>query len=120
MAADNDSWGQVLQFFSPQDRGQGIEMPKRAHSRRKTPIARSQGAGGNELRDSSAPETGANPSPQPTDESESAKTHPRVQDRQIQAVLGQHLRAHYDDLATAPVPDKFRKLLDELEDKEKQ
>lgn len=48
------------------------------------------------------------------------KVHPKILDRQMQSALGRHLRAVFDDVANAPVPDKFMKLLQELEDKEKQ
>jgi Anti-sigma factor NepR len=40
--------------------------------------------------------------------------HPRIQD-----VIGRSLKAHYDDLVNAPVPDKFLALLAELEAKER-
>lgn len=46
--------------------------------------------------------------------------HPRIMDRHVQSELGRHLRAMFDDVATAPVPDKFVQLLQALEDKEKQ
>jgi hypothetical protein len=36
----------------------------------------------------------------------------------IQAHLGRQLRALYDEVATQPVPDRFRFLLEELERKE--
>lgn len=38
-----------------------------------------------------------------------------VLDRRIQDAIGRSLRAHYDDLVKAPVPDRFLVLLAELE-----
>jgi hypothetical protein len=38
-----------------------------------------------------------------------------VLDRRIQEAIGRSLRAHYDDLVNAPVPDRFLVLLAELE-----
>lgn len=40
-------------------------------------------------------------------------------DRHIYGHLGRKLKESYDDLVRQPVPDKFRKLLEELERKEK-
>ena len=39
-------------------------------------------------------------------------------DPKIQEALGRSLKAHYDDLVKAPVPDRFLVLLAELEAKE--
>jgi hypothetical protein len=39
-------------------------------------------------------------------------------DARSQEAIGRSLRAHYDDLVRAPVPDKFMELLDRLEAKE--
>jgi hypothetical protein len=36
-------------------------------------------------------------------------------DSRSQEAIGRALRAHYDDLVRAPVPDKFMELLDRLE-----
>jgi hypothetical protein len=36
-------------------------------------------------------------------------------DPRIQTEIGKHLRAVYDDVINEPVPDKFMKLLEELE-----
>lgn len=36
-------------------------------------------------------------------------------DPRIQHEIGKHLRAHYDDLVSEPVPDKFMELLAKLE-----
>ena len=36
---------------------------------------------------------------------------------EIQTHLGRQLRAVYDEVATQPIPDRFRKLLEELEQK---
>lgn len=41
-------------------------------------------------------------------------TDQRMLDRQIQAAIGEQLRVLYNDAATAPVPESFIKLLDEL------
>jgi hypothetical protein len=43
-----------------------------------------------------------------------------VLDRRIQDAIGRSLRAHYDDLIKAPVPDRFLVLLAELEAMEQQ
>ena len=40
-------------------------------------------------------------------------------DRSLQAQLGRQLRAVYSDIAEEPVPDRFVKLLEALEDREK-
>lgn len=42
-----------------------------------------------------------------------------VLDPRIQEAIGKSLRAHYDDLTNAPVPDRFLVLLAELEAKER-
>ena len=39
-------------------------------------------------------------------------------DARSQDAIGRSLKAHYDDLVRAPVPDKFLELLDRLEAKE--
>ena len=39
--------------------------------------------------------------------------------RSLQAQLGRQLRTIFSDVADEPVPDRFRKLLDELEAREK-
>ena len=39
-------------------------------------------------------------------------------DPKVQEALGRSLKAHYDDLIKAPIPDKFLVLLAELEAKE--
>lgn len=41
----------------------------------------------------------------------------RLLDRRTQAAIGRQLRAVFDDVATAPVPERFLRLLSELEDK---
>lgn len=41
----------------------------------------------------------------------------RMVDRRTQAAIGQQLRSMYNDVATAPVPDRLLALLDELEKK---
>lgn len=40
-------------------------------------------------------------------------------DPKIQDAIGRSLKAHYDDLINAPIPDKFLVLLAELEAKER-
>jgi hypothetical protein len=45
---------------------------------------------------------------------------PAMVDRSLQAQLGQQLRALFDHVAAEPVPDRLLKLLEQLEDKEKQ
>jgi hypothetical protein len=40
-------------------------------------------------------------------------------DRSLQAQLGRQLRSIFSDIASEPVPDRFVKLLEELEAKEK-
>ena len=42
-----------------------------------------------------------------------------VLDPRIQDAIGRSLKAHYDDLIKAPVPDRFLVLLAELEAKER-
>jgi Anti-sigma factor NepR len=44
---------------------------------------------------------------------------PPVLDQKIQDAIGRSLKAHYDDLVSAPVPDRLLVLLAELEAKEK-
>ncbi|MBV8105119.1 MAG: hypothetical protein JO223_10945 [Hyphomicrobiales bacterium] len=39
-------------------------------------------------------------------------------DARSQEAIGRALKAHYDDLVRAPVPDKFMELLDRLEARE--
>ena len=41
----------------------------------------------------------------------------RMVDRQTQAAIGQQLRSLYNEIATAPVPDRFLKLLQQLDEK---
>ncbi len=36
-------------------------------------------------------------------------------DPQVQLEIGRHLRAHYDDVVSEPVPDRFMELLEKLE-----
>jgi Anti-sigma factor NepR len=42
-----------------------------------------------------------------------------VLDQKTQDAIGRSLKAHYDSLASTPVPDRFLALLAELEAKEK-
>lgn len=41
-----------------------------------------------------------------------------VLDQRVQEAIGRSLKAHYDDLVQAPIPDRFLVLLAELEAKE--
>ncbi|RYE30617.1 MAG: hypothetical protein EOP23_18570 [Hyphomicrobiales bacterium] len=41
-----------------------------------------------------------------------------VLDPKVQESIGRSLKAHYDDIVNAPVPDKFLMLLAQLEDTE--
>lgn len=43
----------------------------------------------------------------------------RLEARRIQAALGQELRLAFDDVANAPIPDRFIALLKALEEKER-
>ena len=43
-----------------------------------------------------------------------------VLDQRVQEAIGRSLKAHYDDLVKAPIPDRFLVLLAELEAKELQ
>jgi len=47
-----------------------------------------------------------------------SEVEPAMVDRSMQAQLGRHLRALYDDVSNEPIPDRLLKLLDELENKE--
>jgi hypothetical protein len=40
-------------------------------------------------------------------------------DESAQQLIGQHLKAVYDEIVQQPVPDQFLRLLDELERKER-
>lgn len=51
-------------------------------------------------------------------EGDSPSVYERPLDAKIQEALGRSLRAHYDDIVRAPIPDKFLVLLAELEAKE--
>ena len=45
---------------------------------------------------------------------------PKVElDQRVQDLIGRSLKAHFDDIIAAPMPDKFLLLLAELEAKEK-
>jgi hypothetical protein len=46
--------------------------------------------------------------------SDKLSSNPKL-DRAIQSRIGDQLRAMYDDLMQQPVPDKFKDLLDKLE-----
>ena len=50
----------------------------------------------------------------PTEHAAPPGAGPQI-DSRIQHEIGKHLRAHYDDLVSEPVPDKFMELLEQLE-----
>jgi Anti-sigma factor NepR len=55
------------------------------------------------------------------DNPETSATYPAVAaelDPKIQAAIGRAVKAHYDDLVNAPIPDRLLALLAELEAKE--
>ena len=51
-------------------------------------------------------------------EDEAPQTVRPALDQKVQDAIGRSLKAHYDDLVNAPIPDKFLALLAELEAKE--
>jgi len=53
----------------------------------------------------------------PTQDAEVFETEP-VLDQRVQDAIGRSLKAHYDDLVKAPIPDRFLVLLAQLEAKE--
>lgn len=55
----------------------------------------------------------------PTQDAEIFGAEP-VLDRRVQDAIGRSLKAHYDDLVKAPIPDRFLVLLAQLEAKEQQ
>lgn len=55
----------------------------------------------------------------PTQDAETFGAEP-VLDRRVQDAIGRSLKAHYDDLVKAPIPDRFLVLLAQLEAKEQQ
>ncbi len=55
----------------------------------------------------------------PTLDAQAFETEP-VLDRRVQDAIGRSLKAHYDDLVNAPIPDRFLVLLAQLEAKERQ
>ncbi|MDP2803400.1 MAG: NepR family anti-sigma factor [Phreatobacter sp.] len=57
--------------------------------------------------------------PDHEDKSEDKDAADIVLDPRIQEAIGKSLKAHYDDLIQAPVPDRFLVLLAELEAKER-
>ena len=73
----------------------------------------------NELRD---PNEGKGKQPATAKDSAAAERSrvlaPRGLDSRSQEAIGRALKAHFDDLLRAPVPDKFMELLDRLEAKE--
>jgi hypothetical protein len=58
--------------------------------------------------------------PQEEDRSSESEVFEPVLDQRIQDMIGRSLKAHYDDLTKAPVPDRFLVLLAQLEAKERQ
>ncbi len=56
------------------------------------------------------------------DPPDAARTEPdeeMVLDPRVQESIGRSLKAHYDDIVNAPVPDRFLVLLAQLEDTER-
>jgi Anti-sigma factor NepR len=53
-----------------------------------------------------------------SDADDNGKTCAAELDPKIQEALGRALKAHYDDLVSAPIPDRLLVLLAELEAKE--
>ncbi|MFX7845104.1 NepR family anti-sigma factor, partial [Acinetobacter baumannii] len=49
----------------------------------------------------------------PTLDAQAFETEP-VLDRRVQDAIGRSLKAHYDDLVNAPIPDRFLVLLAQL------
>lgn len=58
--------------------------------------------------------------PDDEDRNPEAEVFEPVLDQRIQDMIGRSLKAHYDDLIHAPIPDKFLVLLAQLEAKERQ
>jgi hypothetical protein len=58
--------------------------------------------------------------PQDEDHESEPEVFEPVLDQRIQDMIGRSLKAHYDDLINAPIPDKFLVLLAQLEAKERQ
>ena len=72
----------------------------------------------NELRDSNEGKGKQAPTAKEPAAERSRVLAPRGLDSRSQEAIGRALKAHYDDLLRAPVPDKFMELLDRLEAKE--
>lgn len=135
MTPEYETWGQVLQFFSPEDaNGRPVRSHMRTGGRRSRAPIMDRG-GDQKLGTPTAPPqpraTAQSPEDRPESEqtdkprdnsnarpAEGASVHPKILDRQMQASLGRHLRAMFDDVAKAPIPDRFLKLLQDLENKE--
>jgi hypothetical protein len=78
--------------------------------------ARESGAGTvEELSQEASPETGA----ADEDSMEAPTPEAGVLPQKLQAHIGRHLQAMYDEVAHEPVPDRLLNLLQELERKEK-
>ena len=58
------------------------------------------------------------PKADPGSEPLEANSEPAI-DRGVQKHLGRKLQASYEDLVSQPVPERFRRLLEELEQREK-
>lgn len=56
---------------------------------------------------------------EPNDRMAGTGADDHILDPRIQDAIGRSLKAHYDDLVSSPVPDKFLVLLAELEEKER-
>jgi hypothetical protein len=69
----------------------------------------------NELHDPNSPEGKQAPARESTVAGKSRASVVRALDSRSQEAIGRALKAHYDDLVRAPVPDKFMELLDRLE-----
>ncbi len=63
------------------------------------------------------PKTQNTGAPQPKAGMQEGSDEP-VLGQHVQDVIGRSLQAHFDDIASAPIPDKFLVLLAELEAKE--
>ena len=72
----------------------------------------------NELHDPNRPEGKQAPARESTVPGKSRVSVVRGLDSRSQEAIGRALKAHYDDLVRAPVPDKFMELLDRLEARE--
>ena len=129
MMPDYDKWGKVFQLYATENAtgrkpASRASPAKPAGARPSVHLVSSR----SEITSASSDERPKDPAAReasPTEEKgksassrQAAPVHPKVLDRHLQASLGRHLRAAFDDVAKAPIPDRFLKLLQELEDKE--